>query len=162
MFKLNNWKEKIYLDDLKSIIINGLLAAILGGVLAGLVDFLFVRILSVGISFGLLILFYFITGRMKKSYYNYHILYPVLSLVFMVIGLIFSEFSYYFCYFQSLHTFKLLISGSFYLDVLLSPVYNLIVFFKTFDILALVYGIINLLVYIYAFVICYRTVKGRN
>lgn len=161
MFKKNNWLEPIYKNDVISVILNGLFSAILGGILAGVVDFLF-NMINISISIGLIIICYMIGNRMKKGYDNYHILYPTLSIIFMIIALIFTDFAFYFCLIPELETFKLLISWDFYLNVIISPVYYLILMFSQFDISFLIFGILNLAIYIYSFIICYRIVKGRN
>lgn len=161
MFKKNNWLEPIYKNDVISVILNGLFSAILGGILAGVVDFLF-NMINISISIGLIIICYMIGSRMKKGYDNYHILYPVLSIIFMIIALIFADFAFYFCLIPELETFKLLMSWNFYLNVIISPVYYLILMFSQFDISFLIFGILNLAIYIYSFIICYRIVKGRN
>ena len=41
MFNKNNWHEPIYKEDVKQVITNGLIAAILGGILGGALDYLF-------------------------------------------------------------------------------------------------------------------------
>ncbi len=161
MFKKYNWKQPIYKDDLINVLINGFLCAILGGLLAGCIDFLF-GLISFPISFGLVIICYMIGLRMRKAYMSYHILYPTLSILFMIIALIFSRFAQYLCIFQSFSVFKALISLDFYLSILMAPVYNIILYIKNFEIYNLIIGIINIIIYIYAFVFCFRMVKGRN
>ena len=54
------------------------------------------------------------------------------------------------------------ISLDFYLSILMAPVYNIILYIKNFEIYNLIIGIINIIIYIYAFVFCFRMVKGRN
>ena len=41
MFNKNNRHEPIYKEDVKHVILNGLIAAILGGILGGALDYLF-------------------------------------------------------------------------------------------------------------------------
>lgn len=162
MFKKYNWQQLIYKDDVINVILNGLIFSILAGILAGVIDYLFVRVLGLSISFGLIIMCYMIGNRMRKSYYNYHILYPVLSIVFMLLSLIFSEFAYMFCAFPQISTFKLFISGNFYYNVLISPIYYLLQCFKSFDIIYLIVGILDVVIYVLTFQICYKLVRGRN
>ncbi len=162
MFKKYNWQQPIYKNDLLNVLLNGLLSAILGGILAGILDYLFGEILNLPISFGLIIICYMVGLRMRKGYYSFHILYPVLSIFFMMFALIFSEFAFMFCIFPQASTFQLLISGKFYLNVILGPVYYIIECFKSFQILYLILGILNFIIYIFAFRICYKIVKGRN
>ena len=40
MFNKNKWKEPIYKQDVIGVIVNGLLAAVLGGILGGSLDYL--------------------------------------------------------------------------------------------------------------------------
>lgn len=161
VFSKYNWKQTIYKDDLKNVILNGLLVAILGGILAGLVDYAF-QLLNLVISIGLLLLCYLIAFRVKKAYTSYHILYPVLAIVFLIIGLFFKQVSYYFCLMPDVKTFSLLIDGGFYLSFILSPFQYLISAFKSFNIYTLLIGIIDLIIYILAFIYTYRFTKGRN
>lgn len=162
MFKKYNWKQPLYKNDVINVVLNGFIAAILGGILAGMLDFLFGEILNFPISFGLIIICYMVGIRMKRGYYSYHILYPVLSLAFMLLALVFSQLAFMFCVFPQVSTFGLLLKGSFYLNVILSPVYYILICFKNFQILYLILGILNLVIYIFAFRFCYRLVKGRN
>lgn len=161
MFKKYNWQQPIFKDDLISVLVNGILSAILGGLLAGCIDYLF-GLISFPISFGLVIICYMIGSRMRKAYMSYHILYPTLSILFMLIALIFSRFAQYLCIYQSFSVFKMLISYQFYLSILRAPIYYIILCIKSFNILNLFIGIIDVIIYIYAFVFCYRMVKGRN
>ena len=160
MFKKNNWKMPIYKDDLLGVLFNGLLSSVLSGILAGLLDFLFGEILNFPLTIGLILMCYMIGYRMKRGYYTYHILYPVLSILFMIIALFFSQFSYYVCIF-GLNAFALLGQGSFYLNFILNPIYYLYICFKSFSFMYLLLGILNIIIHIYAFVICYKIVKGR-
>ncbi len=162
MFKRYNWKQPIYKNDLINVLINGLVAAILGGILAGLFDFLFNEILNFPLSFGLILICYMIGLRMKKGYYSFHILYPVLSILFMILALVISEVAFLFCIYPTVSTLKFLIFGGFYLNVILGPVYYLIECIKSFNMFYLILGVINLTIYIFAFHICYKIVKGRN
>lgn len=161
MFKKNNWLEPIYKNDIIGVLLNGFFSAILGGILAGVVDFLF-NMIDFPISLGLIIICYMIGSRMKRGYDSYHILYPVLSILFMIIALIFSDFAFYFCLMPELSTFKLFIDGDFYLAVITGIIYYILLSITQFEFIYLVCGILNLVIYIYSFIICYRIVKGRN
>ncbi len=90
MFNKNNWKEPLYKNDVINVVIDGLVAGILGGVLAGALDYLF-GLLNIIISFGLIILAYLVGYRVRKGYYSFHILYPVLAVLFMTLGLFFAS-----------------------------------------------------------------------
>ncbi len=162
MFKGNNWKEPIYKDDLKNVILNGIVFSILGGVLAGTLDFLMV-LLNLSISFGLIILTYMVGVRIRKSYYTYHILYPVLGILFLTLGLFCSYFTNYFLLLKSVDTFKLLLNPIFYLNFILGPIREIIASFNNgFNVLYFLIGILNLAITIWAYVFCYKLIKGRN
>lgn len=162
MFKINNWKQPLYKNDIINVLLNGFIFSVLGGILAGLLDFLFAEILSFPVSFSLIVICYMLGIRMRRGYCNYHILYPVLSLAFMLLALVFSEFAYMFCIFPEVSTLRLLLKGSFYLNVILNPIHYILLCIKNFQILYLILGIFNLIFYIFAFLFCYRLVKGRN
>lgn len=162
MFKRFYWAQPLYKNDVINVCLNGILSAIIGGVLAGVLDYLFMDVISLPLSFGLIIICYMIGNRMNKGYYSYHILYPTLSILFMVIALIFKEFSYLFMIIKDFSVFKYLISPKFYLNVITGPIYYIIQCFKSFNLLYLLLGIINLFIYVLAFRFCYKLVKGRN
>jgi hypothetical protein len=161
MFNKFAWKQEIYKDDLLPVIGNGLLFAVIGGILAGLLDFL-CNLIGLNISFGLIIISYFVGSRVNKSYYSYHILYPTLTIIFMLIGLLFSDLSYLFCMFRSFDIFLNFIKPMFLLNILISPISNVIRSLISFNILDLFINLFNLVVYIFAFIYAYRLAKGRN
>lgn len=162
MFKINNWKEPIYKNDLINVIVNGLIAAILGGILAGLLDYLF-DMINLRISFGLIIITYVIGSRMRKGYYSYHILYPLLSILFMILSLFVCDVTYMCMIYSSVSIIPIILTDvDYYINFLLSPIYYLYVCFNSFDILYLILGLLNIVIYIWAFRYCYKLVKGRN
>lgn len=162
MFNSNNWKEAIYKDDLKSVILNGIIFSILGGILAGALDYL-TNMLNVPISFGLIIIVLMVSSRIKKSFYTYHILYPVLGIVFLTLGLFVSYFTNYLIIFKGISAFTLFSNPSFYLNFLLDPIYGIIIFFRNgYNVFYLLAGILNLAITIWAYVYCYKLIKGRN
>ncbi|MGM9969365.1 MAG: hypothetical protein ACI35S_03110 [Anaeroplasma sp.] len=162
MFKLYNWKQPLYRNDLISVLVNGLLTAILAGVLAGALDFLF-SMINFPLAFGLLIICYLVAYKVKKSFYSYHILYPVLSLIFMVIALFISDVTKMCMIYNSISALPTILSTpSFYLAFILGPLYYFYICIKSFDVIYLFLGIIDIIIYVWAFMICYKTVKGRN
>lgn len=161
MFNSNNWREPIFKNDLKNVILNGIVFAILGGILAGALDYLFDYI-NVEIHFGLVILTLVIGYRVYKSYFNYHILYPVLTIPFMIFGLFISFFTYWLCIFGIGNFFYILANGSFYLSFLKSPVSTLIYGIQYGDAGNIIMGIVNVLIYIVGFYACYVMAKGRR
>lgn len=162
MFKMYNWKQPIYKDDLKAVILNGLLFSILGGVLAGTLDYL-MDLLNLAISFGLVILTYMVGMKVKKSFYTYHILYPVLGIVFLTLGLFISYFTSFLMIYRSLDAFKLFLSPYFYLNFILQPVTQIITFFRNgYNPLYLIIGLLNLFIIVWAYVYCYKLIKGRD
>ena len=95
MFNKNNWRQPIYKNDVRTVIIFGLTATILGGILTGLIDATLANLFGLGISFSLLLNSLIIGFSVKKGYEEYHILYPVLALGFFVLALIISQLSFY-------------------------------------------------------------------
>lgn len=161
MFNKFQWKQTIYKDDFLPVIGNGLLFAVIGGILAGLLDYL-CQILGISISFGLIIISYFVGSRVNRSYYSYHILYPTLTIVFMLIGLLFSDLAYLLCMFRSLEVFLNIIKPMFLLNIVISPVTNVISSLLSLNILDLAISVFNLIMYAFAFIYAYRVAKGRN
>lgn len=92
---INLFKEPIYKDDLKRVLIYGSIAMLLFGILAGALQFF--ANMYLGIGFGLLIylIAYMVGKEIKERIFTYHILYSVLAVVFFLIGYIIYNISYY-------------------------------------------------------------------
>lgn len=161
MFNKYAWKQPIFKSDLVPVLINGLIAAILGGILGGLVDYLS-QLIGLNISFGLLILCYFIGNRVRKSYYSYHILYPTLTILFMILGLLFSTIAVNFIAFRNIQVVLQLFKPMVLLNIIVAPIKIIISSIISFNILVLLMSLFNLAMYVIAFMYAYRLAKGRN
>ncbi len=162
MFHIGNWKMPIYKDDVRNVVLYGLIYSILAGILAGSLDFLFGKLWRIPISFGLIVLSVIIGTQVRRGYRSYHILYPVLTIVFMILGLIVSDFVYIFYHFPTISTFKCFIQWSFYWYVIEGSIDYILLCFRNFRIEYLIMGIAEVLVYGFSFCFCYRLAKGRN
>lgn len=167
MFNKNNWRQPIYKKDVIIVIIFGLTAAILGGILTGLIDATLADKFGIGISFSLLLNSLIIGFSVKKGYEEYHILYPVLALGFFVLALIISQFTFYielYIILYKVHTWGSLFSDpNTYLNILLLPIKYLFVMIRDgFTVGYLLYLILNILFYILAFIAVYRIAKGNR
>ena len=162
LFSKYYWSQPIYKEDLRGVLLNGAIFSILGGILAGALDFLFMR-LGFPLMFGLIIICYLVGTKMRSGYYTYHILYPTLSILFMIVAFFFSEVTQMCLLKQSISIIPaLLSSGSFYLNFLFGPFMMLVNTIKSFDILNMILVILNICIYFWAFGYCYRIVKGGN
>ena len=85
---LNQFKEKLYIDDLKKVLLYGSLNMLIFSVLAGALQFVAYNFL--GLGFGLLIyLFAYMIGKeIKERINNYHIWYSTIGVLFFFVGLI--------------------------------------------------------------------------
>ena len=85
---INQFKETIYKDDLKNVLIYCFISAVLFGTLAGALQYF--ANLTLGLGFGILIYFiaYMIGKELRDRVFTYHILYSVLGVVFFFIGYI--------------------------------------------------------------------------
>ena len=162
MFKKYNWQQPIFKNDVITVIIFGLTAAILGGILSGLIDALMLSI-NVRVSFSLLICALLVGFSVKKAYTTYHILYPTLALLFYLIALFFS--------FVGKNVGVLGISSIGYIFsqpityyyFIVGPIIGLTNVFKvTFDFLNLLFAILNIVFYVLGFYGVYRIAKGNN
>ena len=161
MFDIDNWHKRIYKDDLSYVLINAVAVVILGGIIAGSIDYLF-SLVNVNISFGLIIITLLLGFRMRKSYYNFHILYPVLSIPFMILAIFISTLTEW-VYLLGIQNFNnILLDSQFYLNFIEQPVYYIVKAFNPFDGLVLALGIVDTLIYIWSFYFCYKLVKGNN
>lgn len=94
---INRFKETIYKDDLRRVLLNGFIQMLLFSILAGALQYFLGEFLSV--SFGILVyLFAFMIGmKVRDSFFSYHILFPIISIIYFLIG--------YFIYYLALYTF---------------------------------------------------------
>lgn len=161
MFNKYQWKQPIYKEDLKPVLLNGIVFSILGGILAGLADYL-CSLIGLGISFGLIIISYFVGKKVRESYYSYHILYPTLTIVFMLIGLLFSNIAINFIIFRNAAVIISMLKPMSILNILISPVKLVIYSVLAFDFINLFISLFNLAMYTFAFIYAYRVAKGRN
>ncbi len=162
MFKKYNWQQPIFKNDVITVIIFGLTAAILGGILSGLIDALMLSI-GVGVTFSLLICALLVGFAAKKAYSSYHILYPTLSLLFYLIALFFSFVG------KSVGVLGISQIGTVfrapitYYYFIVGPIIGLTNVFKvTFDFLNLLFAILNIVFYVLGFYGVYRIAKGNN
>ena len=165
MFNKNNWREPIYKQDLIGVLVNGFLTAILCGILGAGIDYLLQVRFQIPLSIAELFIMYVIGWRVKKGFYSYHILYPILAIVFLLFAFFINLFAFHsIVYIVSgrYDIYNLLITPSFWFAYLLLPVNTLIGGIAFGDAIQIVFGIINILFYIFAVWYVYRTVKGRN
>ena len=162
MFKKYNWQQPIFKNDVISVIIFGLTAAILGGMLSGLVDALILPI-GIRVSFSLLINALIVGFAVKKGYESYHILYPTLTILFYLIALFFTfvaknigvlgigEIGFVFSQPETYYYF------------IIGPIISLVnCFTGGFDFLNFLYAILNIGFYGLGFYGAYRIAKGNH
>lgn len=169
MFNKNNWHEPIYKNDLKNVLLFGITAMILGGIVTGLFDALLFNVFDIGIFFSLLLNALIIGFAVKKAYYSYHILYPVLALGFFFTALFISFLSFYIGAVGISAFGDLITSPRFYLEFLKQPIkyiWIMIEYHSKLDALYFVlysfYSIMNIAFYVLGFISVYRIAKGRN
>ena len=152
--------KKIDFKDLFKFIGIGLLMALLGGIISGLLDWI-LSYINLYISFSIVILIYFVAYRMRSVYSFYHIIYPILALVFFYLGLVFCDITSIVLNlgFQSL---GIVINPMFFLEVLLEPIFDIYLGIKILNASQIVVGIINLAVYGFAYFYTFKITKGRN
>ena len=155
MFNKNNWKEPLYKNDVINVVINGLVAGILGGVLAGALDYLF-GLLNIMISFGLIILAYLVGYRVRKGYYSFHILYPVLAVLFMTLGLFFASLMQYFMLFNFSFVSLFSYFGNVLYGFFIMPFVYPVLAIRSGDGLNFIIYMINIVCYVLAYILCYR------
>ena len=148
-------------NELKNVIINGLLFALLGGILAGSLDFLF-NYINAPISVGLVLLSLLIGYRIKKTYNSYHILYPTLTILFMIVGLFVAYFTMNIFLHGIGNFFNILGDGYFYLSFIESPISLFILGIKQGNGWNITFGVVNAIIYVVAFYVCYNIAKSSN
>ena len=160
MFKLYYFKKPMNKSDVKGVLLNGLIAAIISGLVGGAIDFLFYKI-NFSLELGMFIICFAVGFRMKRGYKEYHILYPTLTFLFMLLGLLFDGLMYYMLYYMDFGSFFSYISTfEFYLQSLFSPIMQLIEVIKDYSLYKLVLALVNVVIYFVVFQSCYKFVKG--
>ena len=162
MFKKYNWQQPIFKNDLITVIVFGLTAAILGGALTGLIDAL-LNSINIGLTFSLLFNALIVGYAVKKGYSTYHILYPTLSLLFLIIALFCSYVSFYVGIVGINYLGAILSLGSTYYRFILDPIFDLRNSFgSNFNFLSFLFAILNIAFTCLAFYGVYRISKGNN
>lgn len=160
MFNLESWKGHIYKNDIIGVIINGILTAIAVGILAGAIDYLF-HLASFSMSLGLILMSYSVGFRVRKGYFSYHPLFPLLAIVFMIFGLFVETLTFY-CFLRGVGSFfDILSSWNFYLNFLIFPVYDFYMLTVDFRVTYIFLGIINLIFFLFSIFICFKISGGR-
>ena len=88
---INQFKEPIYKDDLKRVLLYCGLSSVLFGALAGALQFLAFTTIGIGFSIVIYMIAFMIGKELRDKVFTYHILYSVLGVAFFFIG----------CYFYS-------------------------------------------------------------
>ncbi len=161
MFKKEEWQKPVNKKDLRNVIIFGIIFAILGGILGGALDYLFYYI-DFSIKIGLVIISLMVGYMVYRAYNSYHILFPVLTIPFMILGLFVSHFTSSLINSGFNQFFNILGVGDFYLNFLVSPFSLLILGFKTGSAGNIIFGIINIIIYVLAFYSCYMIASSKK
>lgn len=161
MFNKNNWQEPINREDLKFVIFNAIFGAIAAGALGGALDYLASRYIYLDLTF--LILIFVIPWRIKKSFYENHILYAVIGIGSLLLGFFVSHFTK--CLITGIliqNPFWFLSNPFFYIDFLISPVMDLINGIMVGSPLSIIIGILNVFCYSYAFYSTYTSIRRKR
>jgi len=161
MFNKNNWKEPINKEDLRYVLFNGILGFIVAGAFGGAINYLLGRYVFLDLAFAVLLLI--VPWRVKKSFYENHILYAVLGIVFLFLGFFVASFT------ENLITgiliqnpFFFLTNPSFYISFMIEPVMNLIWGIISLDILSILIGILDIFCYSFAFYYTYTSIRRKR
>ena len=156
---VNQFKEKIYKDDLKNCILYGLLNMLLFSILAGAVQFFANAYL--GIGFGLLVylIAYMIGKEVRDRIYSYHILYSILSVVFFVIGYFIYNISYY--AFLT-HNVLLALQTIFSANGMINIVFSFLNYRTYLIPLSALYNVLDILIIVFSIITAYRLPQSRK
>ena len=172
MFKINNWKEPIDKDDLLYVIINGLISAVLCGILAGALNYL-LGMVNINLDLGFIVLLMIIHWRIKNSFETNHILYAVIGLIALFIAFFISEYTTIAIGYVILlggNPLVLLGNGSTYYHIIFGPILNIISSCKAlayasnigFAILKIILSFLSLFLLIYAFYYTYISIRRKR
>lgn len=84
----NEFKNPIYKEDMIPVLTRGLITTLLYSILLAIINMLIVKFL--GMSFTIIIYFlgYFISREVSSNYYSRHIIYPIISIIYLFLGMI--------------------------------------------------------------------------
>ena len=99
----NNLKEPIYKDDLKRVLLNGILYAVLFGVLAGALQFF--SEVYIGLTMGVFVfaIGYMIAKKINESFFTFHVWYPIISVLLFLLAFVIYNFTKLFFLLRNLH-----------------------------------------------------------
>ena len=160
MFTLSNWKDPLYKKDVIGVIVNGLLTAIFVGILAGAVDYLF-SLVNFSMSLGLVLLSYTVGYRVRKGYFSFHVLYPLLAVIFMIFGLFIEMLTFYSFVYGFNQILNVLSSWNFYFNFLSFPIYYFYMLSIDFRVVYIILGIVDLIIFLFSIYICFKMSGGR-
>lgn len=138
-------KQPLIKSDLKRFLVEGILSSIIFGAFIGALDFyLTVYFQSILSIFTFLIFYYFLSNRLFRSFHQYHIIYSILSVVFLLIGVYMMGFT----------------SQIFYLEVITGNIalyhkfLNPLIYFDfvwkwSFDISVIFFNLLYILIYVW-------------
>lgn len=92
---INQFKEPIYKDDLKRVLLYCSISAVLFGVLAGALQYFANITMGLGFSIVIYLIAYMIGRELRDRVFTYHILYSVLGVLFFILGYIIYNASFY-------------------------------------------------------------------
>ena len=164
MFKKNNWKEPIDRQDLLYVIFNGIVSSLLAGLLAGSANYL-LSLLGVGVDIGFMIIILIVPWRIRNAFYNNHILYALLAIVFLVLSFFISYISFNIIsaiVYQNTYYLNAFMDPFYYLLFLIEPFLTMIMGFQVGDPRAIIFGILNIAITCYAFYYTYTSVRNRR
>ncbi len=83
----NKFRQPLYKDDLKYVLLNGIVAMIFVSIAMGIVEAFLAKI-NFPFSICVYLIGFLIGRQISKHYYTYHIWYPTLAVIFTIIGYI--------------------------------------------------------------------------
>lgn len=84
----NEFKQDIYKEDLLPVLKNGLISAILYSCLFAMVNFALSLLLNLTTSYFIFLIGYFIARQIKSSHFKGHIVYQIISIIYLFLGMI--------------------------------------------------------------------------
>lgn len=147
---VNLWKMDIYPDDLKYVLINGILMTFFVGAFIGFLDALTYRSVQFTLILFILALGYIIGYRIAKSYFSYHILYATLAVVFTVMGFYISRVAFYVFLTGNLEILRLVSNPALHFGFLLFWKWRIV------SVLGMFYYLLDVLIFVFMCWLAYK------
>ena len=86
-------KEPIYKDDLKRVLLNGLLYSVVFGALFGALQFLTENYMGLSMGIFVFAISFLLARKISESFFTFHLWYPIITVCYFLLGYVIYNFT---------------------------------------------------------------------